>query len=110
MRRSVVDPRDRRGFTLILMTIMMTLMMGAVWQVPIGVAMAMGDGLAGATPAWANAAAALGTFLSQCRVGPLITISLSLFYYDERVRKEAFDLDHLMSRLDETSDSSPATA
>lgn len=30
----------------------------------------------------------------------MMTIGLSLFYYDERVRKEAFDLQHMMATLD----------
>jgi hypothetical protein len=29
-----------------------------------------------------------------------MTIGLSLVYYDERVRKEAFDLQHMMASLD----------
>jgi hypothetical protein len=33
-------------------------------------------------------------------VGPLMTIGFSLLYYDERVRKEAFDLQLMMSTLD----------
>jgi hypothetical protein len=33
-------------------------------------------------------------------VGPLATIVFSLLYYDERVRKEAFDLQLMMQALD----------
>jgi hypothetical protein len=33
-------------------------------------------------------------------VGPLVTIAFSLVYYDERVRKEAFDLQLMMTTLD----------
>src|SRR5208282_5984031 len=45
--------------------------------------------------------ASLGaTFISQCLVGPLATIAFSLVYYDERVRKEAFDLQLMMETLD----------
>jgi hypothetical protein len=40
------------------------------------------------------------TFISQCLVGPLATIAFSLVYYDERVRKEAFDLQLMMTMLD----------
>jgi hypothetical protein len=40
------------------------------------------------------------TFVSQCLVGPLATIAFSLVYFDERVRKEAFDLQLMMSTLD----------
>jgi hypothetical protein len=31
----------------------------------------------------------------------LMTIGFSLLYYDERVRKEAFDLQHMMATLDD---------
>ena len=40
------------------------------------------------------------TFLAQALVAPLATISFSLIYYDERVRKEAFDLQLMMDALD----------
>jgi hypothetical protein len=33
-------------------------------------------------------------------VGPIGTIAFSLVYYDQRVRKEAFDLQLMMSTLD----------
>jgi hypothetical protein len=29
-----------------------------------------------------------------------MTVALTLVYYDERVRKEAFDLEHMMRQLD----------
>jgi hypothetical protein len=45
--------------------------------------------------------ASLGAaFISTCLVGPLATIAFSLVYYDERVRKEAFDLQLMMETLD----------
>lgn len=40
------------------------------------------------------------SFITQCLLGPLLTIALALVYYDERVRKEAFDLEHMMAGLD----------
>jgi len=40
------------------------------------------------------------SFISECLVGPLATIAFSLIYYDERVRKEAFDLQLMMMTLD----------
>ena len=36
------------------------------------------------------------TFIVTAVVGPLATIALSVVYYDERVRKEAFDIQYLM--------------
>jgi len=43
---------------------------------------------------------ALGNFASTSLVGPLLTIALTLIYYDERVRKEGFDLQLMMSTLE----------
>ncbi len=42
----------------------------------------------------------VSTFIAECLVGPLATIAFSLVYYDERVRKEAFDLQLMMTTLD----------
>jgi hypothetical protein len=50
-------------------------------------------------PAWYVVLNALGTFATECLVGPLLTIALSLIYYDQRVRKEGFDLQLMMSDL-----------
>jgi len=51
----------------------------------------------------------LGTFVSQVLVGPIGTIATSLMYYNLRVRKEAFDIQHLMDSLqDNPSSDAPA--
>lgn len=42
---------------------------------------------------------AAGGFVSTCLVGPLVTIALTLIYYDQRVRKEGFDLELMMTQL-----------
>ena len=55
---------------------------------------------AGVVPIWYQAGAPVGTFLTECLVGPLMTIGLSLLYYDQRVRKEGFDLQHMMASLE----------
>src|SRR5208282_1105211 len=39
-------------------------------------------------------------FASQVLVGPIGTISASLMYYNLRVRKEGFDIQHLLGSLD----------
>jgi uncharacterized membrane protein len=41
----------------------------------------------------------LSAFLSEVLVGPVGTIAFSLMYYNLRVRKEAFDVQHLMASL-----------
>ncbi len=42
----------------------------------------------------------LGAFLSEVLVSPIGTIAFSLMYYNLRVRKEAFDVQHLMASLE----------
>ena len=51
-----------------------------------------------------------GSFVAQSLLGPIMTIALTLVYYDERVRKEAFDLEHMMRQLDTTVLRTPRTA
>jgi hypothetical protein len=42
----------------------------------------------------------VSAFLAGSLTGPLVTIGISLLYYDERVRKEAFDLHLMLSSLE----------
>lgn len=39
----------------------------------------------------------VGSFIAQVLVGPFLTIATAVFYYDLRVRKEAFDLQFMMN-------------
>lgn len=64
----------------------------------------------GVVPLWSQALIPIGTFITQCLVGPLMTIGTSLVYYDQRVRKEAFDLQHMMSALDSPPGEAPVPA
>lgn len=50
----------------------------------------------------------LGGFVSNVLVGPIGTIAISLMYYNLRVRKEAFDIQHLMNSLEATPSSGAA--
>jgi hypothetical protein len=43
--------------------------------------------------------ATLGGFLGRILAGPIATIAIALVYYDQRVRKEAFDLQLMMDAL-----------
>jgi hypothetical protein len=41
----------------------------------------------------------LASFIAQVLAAPIGTIAFSLMYYNLRVRKEAFDVQHLMASL-----------
>jgi hypothetical protein len=50
-------------------------------------------------PLWVSIYSYLAEYVSQVIVGPVGTISASLMYYNLRVRKEGFDIQHLMNSL-----------
>jgi hypothetical protein len=85
--------------------VVLTYIFYSLWEIPILLAAGLFTprGLAAGMPAWTQIALPVGGFLTQSLIGPLLTIALSLVYYDQRVRKEAFDLVHMMSLLDETA-------
>jgi len=41
----------------------------------------------------------IGGFIAGVVAGPIATTAIALIYYDQRVRKEAFDLQHMMEAM-----------
>ncbi len=54
----------------------------------------------GEPPFWVNGLVFLGSFISGLLIWPLLNIALAVAYYDERVRKEALDLQFMMAAID----------
>lgn len=52
----------------------------------------------------------VASFLAGTLAGPVSTIAVALLYYDERVRKEAFDLQLMMQTMGETAPQAMAAA
>jgi uncharacterized membrane protein YwzB len=52
----------------------------------------------------------LSSFVAGTLAGPIVTIALALLYYDERVRKEAFDLQLMMEAMGEANPAPSAAA
>jgi hypothetical protein len=105
MARSSQLTGGNRGriFVIFLLYFVLSMVLSSLWQIPVFVAAIMAGragGNPGALPLWAQLLAPIGGYVTGCLVTPLLTISLALVYYDERVRKEAFDLDHMMAQLD----------
>jgi len=102
--RSAELTKGSRGrvFLIYFLFLTLTYIVYILWEIPILAAIGIFARGAHPTalPLWTQIAFPVGTFLSQCLVGPLLTIALSLFYYDQRVRKEAFDLQLMMTTLD----------
>lgn len=87
------------GFLIIVLSIGISMLLEWPIGVAAGINIVASKGRQSLGAGW-KAASLVATFVSQCLVGPLATIALSLVYYDQRVRKEAFDLQLMMTTLD----------
>jgi hypothetical protein len=103
MSRSADLTKGDRGrvFVIWLLFFVLAIAVGFLlrWPVEIAAGVSSIAGLQRSSGAW-QVALLVSTFVSECLVGPLGTIAFSLLYYDERVRKEAFDLQLMMTTLD----------
>jgi hypothetical protein len=103
MSRSMELTKGSRGRIFVIGLLMLVLTLGITWllQWPILLAAGAGftSGLRRVAIGW-QVASLVATFVSRSLVGALGTIALSLVYYDQRVRKEAFDLQLMMMTLD----------
>jgi hypothetical protein len=98
LERSLFLTKDNAGraFLIYLFYFVLTYASALLIGGPIGVAIAMH----GKDPSTLRILAALvqvATFLIGIVIGPILLIATSVFYYDLRVRKEAFDLQLMMN-------------
>jgi hypothetical protein len=103
-RRSTELSKGSRGriFVICFLFLVLIYMVYLLWEFPILAVVGMHRGYnpVGGLPAWFLIATPIGTFLTSCLVSPLFTIALTVTYYDQKVRKEGFDLQLMMSTLD----------
>lgn len=94
-------------FVIFLMVWIMSWLVAAIFQVPFAFLVEAQHNVSFGTLVLQH----LSGFVSQVLVGPIGTIAFSLMYYNLRVRKEAFDIQHLMASLGPaTSPSAPSAA
>lgn len=101
-RRSQMLTKGARGriFAVLLLLIVLGMVVGFLFQFPLGLlAVLLRTQKIEQTFPIISALTAVGSFLSTSLVGPLGTIVLTLIYYDQRVRKEGFDLQLMMATL-----------
>ena len=109
MRRSKALTHDRRGriFVVYLLILALSWVVKAVCQTPFYIIIGM---RAFSRPWLVTQTARLiqvaGTFVSASLVGALLTIAITLIYYDERIRREGLDLQ-LMVAAAESANSNP---
>jgi hypothetical protein len=96
VRRSIALLPDRkiRIFLLWLLVVSMGMIVGIVIS-PLAIIAVTAHGMERYTLQMISLA---GSFLSRLLIGPVGAIALCLFYFDERVRHEGFDIEFLMQR------------
>ncbi len=111
IRRSYVLVKDDLGRIFVIWVLFFVIQIAASLLISIP-AILLTQALAqhGQVPLWFNALTDLGTFIVGILVSPLLTIALSIAYYDERVRKEAFDMQFMMAAIDRNAMAGAAVA
>lgn len=102
IRRSVQLMKGNylRCFLLLLLTLIITYVSLMIFQGPFYMAMIL-TARHGQVAIWLLSLGSVFGALGQALSAPLIMIGLVLLYYDIRVRKEAFDLQLMMSLVDQ---------
>jgi hypothetical protein len=98
-------------FGIILLTGLMAFILTYVLQLPAllinnAVVMTAKTHLSMAATVWIY----IADFLGGSLAGPITTIALTLVYYDQRVRKEAFDLQLMMDAMGQSAPAAPTAA
>jgi hypothetical protein len=65
--------------------------------------------ITGHLPIWMAIAMSVSGAIGGAIAGPVLMIILVIFYYDARIRKEAFDLQQMMISLPETTNAASAS-
>jgi uncharacterized membrane protein YciS (DUF1049 family) len=107
IRRSFDLTRDFAGRAFMIYMLYFTMVWGivAVFQLPFIVLMTVSAKNTQLVVLW-TVLMQVGHFIASALVAPVSTIGFALFYYDLRVRKEAFDLQMMMQSIG----TEPATA
>lgn len=96
IKRSVSLSKGSRGriFMLGLLTIIIQVGLAALTQ---GFFIVAGIKHKGMLPLWMSVLQQVLAFLTNTFVGPIYATGFTLFYFDQRIRKEGFDIEHMMT-------------
>jgi len=106
IKRSISLSKGSRGriFMLGLLTIVIQIGLAALTQ---GFFILAGIRHKGMLPLWMSVAQQLLAFLTNTFVGPIYATGFTLFYFDQRIRKEGFDIEHMMHAAGMTLPTAP---
>lgn len=109
LKRSVHLTKGNRGRIFVIYFLVGILNYIVMFALLIPAAM-LGAAIAGEQSVVAQALNALAGVLAGALIAPVATIAMALVYYDERVRKEAFDLQLMMGALDKPTGAAASAA
>lgn len=98
-----------RAFVINLLYVALSYAAAFLFTLPFGVAIALSAKNPEALRLW-SALSHLGEFVGEVLVSPILTIATAVFYYDLRVRKEAFDLQFMMNPTGPIAPGTPGVA
>ena len=110
MKRSWDLTRDgrRRVFAVFVLYFIVSIIVSLIFQLPgliMETVLKFGD--PSDISALPQIVTQVGNFFATCLATPLGTIASSLLYYDQRIRKEGFDLHLMVSSLESKGDGTP---
>jgi uncharacterized membrane protein len=95
LRRSVELSRGSRGRIFVLGLLIAVIQIGLVGFTQVFfIVMAIKQ--QGQLPAWAQVTQQIIGFFTNSFIGPMYATGFALFYYDQRIRKEGFDIEWMM--------------
>ena len=99
IRRSIELSKGSRGRIFVLLMLILVLELGLVTitQLFFVVAMFAAAKHRAEIPVWMQIAQQIVGFLTNTFIGPMYATGLTLFYYDQRIRKEGFDIEWMMA-------------
>jgi Membrane domain of glycerophosphoryl diester phosphodiesterase len=98
IRRSIELTRGARGRIFVLGLLIAVIQVGliAITQFPFIMMVFKDIKQHALLPVWVQVAQQIVSFLTTSFIGPMYATGLTLFYYDQRIRKEGFDIEWMM--------------
>lgn len=102
LTRSIELVRGNRGraFVVLILMVLVKIIVTYAFQMPFLIATLIALGKGQIVPLWVTGLSGVVGGAGSAMTSPLLMIALALFYYDVRVRKEAFDLQVMVANLD----------
>jgi hypothetical protein len=97
LERSYALTKDNAGRAFLIYLLYFAILYAAValFAIPFGIGIAFSQNDPGMLRTW-SALSEVGSFVAEVLITPILTIAIAIFYFDLRVRKEAFDLQMMM--------------